>query len=325
MDNDEIYDVIIAGSGPAGLTAAIYAARSNLKTLVVAGVEAGGQLIWTTEVEDYPGFPEGILGPDLMSLFRKQAERLGASFTDGDITKIETAKRPFKIEIGAKAFLGKSIIIATGASAKWLGLESEQRLRGRGVSACAVCDGAFFKGKNLVVVGGGDTALREAIFLTKFAPKVFLVHRRNEWRAFKALQDRAKANDKIEFIFDSVIEEVIGTNKVESVKIKNVKTDKTSSLPAEGLFVAIGHKPNTGFLAGQIELDQTGYIVLKEGAKTSTEGIFAAGDVHDWRYQQAVTAAGAGCMAALEVEEFLEEEAAKVGEKKVETSGQAQN
>ena len=305
---DEIFDVIVAGSGPAGLTAAIYIARSNLKALVVSGVEAGGQLIWTTEVEDYPGFPDGVLGPDLMQLFRKQAERLGAKFTDGDITEVDLSKRPFTVQVGPKTFLGKSLIAATGASAIWLGLESEQKLRGRGVSACAVCDGAFFKGKNLAVIGGGDTALREALFLTKFAPKVFVVHRRDELRAFRALQDRAKANKQIEFIWDSEVVEVLGETKVEGLKIKNKKTSEEEILPVEGVFVAIGHKPNTGFLKGQVETDQTGYIKLKEGSRTSVEGVFAAGDVHDYKYQQAVTAAGAGCMAALEVEEFLEEE-----------------
>lgn len=303
--NNEMYDVIIAGSGPAGLTAAIYCARSNLKTLVIAGVEPGGQLIWTTEVEDYPGFPDGILGPDLMNLFRKQAERLGAEFTEGNITKTHLKQSPFKIEVESKVFTSKALIVATGASAKWLGLESEQRLRGRGVSACAVCDGAFFKGKNLAVVGGGDTALREALFLTKFAPKVYIVHRRGELRAFKVLQERAKTNDQIEFVWDSTVEEVLGQNKVEGVKVKNLKSGKTTTLPVEGLFVAIGHRPNTDFLEGQLDLDEKGYIVLKDDFKTSAKGVYAAGDVHDWRYQQAVTAAGAGCMAALEVEEFL--------------------
>ena len=306
-----VYDVIVAGSGPAGLTAAIYAARSSLKVLVVAGVEAGGQLIWTTEVEDYPGFPEGILGPDLMQLFRKQADRLGAEFIDGDITEIELSQRPFLVKAAAKTFQGKSLIVATGASAKWLGLESEQKLRGRGVSACAVCDGAFFKGKNLAVVGGGDTALRDALFLTKFAPKVFVVHRRDSLRAFKALQERAQANEQIEFVWNSEVVEVLGESRVEGLKIKNKKTNAEQTLPVEGVFVAIGHHPNTEFLKGQVETDQTGYIKLKEGNHTSVEGVFAAGDVHDYKYQQAVTASGAGCMAALEVEEFLEEEQAK--------------
>lgn len=313
MENskEQIYDVIIAGSGPAGLTAAIYAARSNLSVLVIAGVEAGGQLIWTTDVEDYPGFPEGVQGPDLVNLFRKQAERLGAKFTDGDITELELSTRPFKAKVGSKAFVGKTVIIATGASAKWLGLPSEQKLRGRGVSACAVCDGAFFKGQDLVIVGGGDSALREAIFLTKFANKVSLVHRRSELRAFKALQDRARANEKIEFIFDSEVTEVLGENRVEGVKLLNNKTKAETTLKVGGLFIAIGHKPNTEFLKGQIKTDQAGYLKLTGTSTTSIPGVFAAGDVHDFKYQQAITAAAAGCTAAIEVEDFLEEEKAQ--------------
>ncbi len=308
MENKETHDVIIAGSGPAGLTAAIYAARSNLKVLVVSGVEAGGQLIWTTDVEDYPGFPDGVQGPELVELFRKQAERLGAKFVASDISEVNLTQRPFEVKIGQDSYFGKTLILATGSSASWLGLESEQRLRGKGVSACAVCDGAFFKGVELVVVGGGDSALREAIFLTKFATKVYVVHRRDSLRAFKALQDRAFANEKIEFIWNSEIVEVLGENKVEGVRIKNNQTQEEKTLNVGGLFVAIGHKPNTAFLKGQIELDKSGYIVLKEESKTSVPGVFAAGDVHDWKYQQAVTAAGSGCMAALEVEDFLEEE-----------------
>ncbi len=304
----QIYDVIIAGSGPAGLTAAIYAARSNLKVLVVAGREPGGQLIWTTDVEDYPGFPEGIQGPDLVLLFRKQAERLGAEFLDGEINSTDLKNQPFKVTVGQKDYVGKAIIVATGSSAMWLGLESEQRLRGHGVSACAVCDGAFFKGKNLVVVGGGDTALKDALFLTKFAPKVYVVHRRDTLKAFPQTQEKAFANDKIEFIWNSEVTDVVGENKVESVKIKNNQTGAQTSLDAQGLFVAIGHKPNTDFLKGQLDLDSKGYIIIQEGSKTTIPGVFAAGDVHDYKYQQAVTAAGAGCMAALEVEDFLQEQ-----------------
>ena len=311
MENKEVYDCIIAGSGPAGLTAAIYAARSNLNVLVVAGVEAGGQLIWTTDVEDFPGFPEGVQGPDLVGLFRKQAERLGAKFVSSDITEVNLGQRPFEVKVGQDSYLGKTLILATGASAKWLGIESEQKLRGKGVSACAVCDGAFFKGKELAVVGGGDSALREAIFLTKYATKVYLVHRRGELRAFKALQDRVLANENIEPVWNSEVVEVLGENKVEGLKIKNNQTGEEKTLNVGGVFIAIGHKPNTDFLKGQIELDKTGYIVLKGNSKTSIEGVFAAGDVHDWKYQQAVTAAGAGCMAALEVEDFLEEEKTK--------------
>lgn len=311
MENKQVYDVIIAGSGPAGLTAAIYAARSNLDVLVVAGVEAGGQLIWTTDVEDFPGFPDGVLGPDLVNLMRKQAERLGAKFVSGDINEAALSQRPFEVKVGQNSHLGKTLILAVGSSARWLGLESEQKLRGKGVSACAVCDGAFFKGKELVVVGGGDSALREAIYLTKYATKVYLVHRRDSLRAFKSLQDRAFANEKIEFIWNSEVVDVLGENRVEGVKIKNNQTQEEKTLNVGGLFVAIGHKPNTAFLKGQVDLDKAGYIVLKGESKTSVPGVFTAGDVHDWKYQQAVTAAGSGCMAALEVEDFLEEEKAK--------------
>ena len=307
----EIYDVLIAGSGPAGLTAAIYTARSNLKVLVIAGVEAGGQLIWTTDVEDFPGFPDGVQGPDLVQLIRKQAERLGAIFTDGDITDLDLKNRPFTAKVGDKTFQSKSVIIATGASAKWLGLESEQRLRGKGVSACAVCDGAFFRDQELALVGGGDSALREAIFLTKFATKVYVIHRRSELRAFKALQDKAEQNPKIEFIFNTEVTDVLGENRVEGVKLQNNQTNEEKTLKVGGLFVAIGHKPNTEFLKGQIETDKSGYLKLTGNSTTTIPGVFAAGDVHDYKYQQAVTAAGAGCMAALEVEDFLEEEKTK--------------
>lgn len=307
----KIYDVIIVGSGPAGLTAAIYASRSNMKTLVVAGVDVGGQLIWTTDVDDYPGFPDGIQGPDLMERMKKQAERLGADFVSGDVKKANLENRPFSVDTEEGEFLGKTLIIATGASAKWLGIESEQSLRGRGVSACAVCDGAFFKDKKLVVVGGGDTALREALFLTRFSPKVYVVHRRDSLRAFKALQDRAFANKSIEFVWNSELKEVLGEKSVSGARIFNNKTKKEITLAVGGVFIAIGHKPNTDFLKGRIDLDEKGYIILKGKSKTSVEGIFAAGDVHDWHYQQAVTAAGAGCMAALDAEEFLEEEKAK--------------
>ena len=311
---DKKYDVVIAGSGPAGLTAAIYASRSNLKTLVVAGVDVGGQLIWTTDVEDYPGFPEGIQGPELMDKMKKQAERLGSKIVSGDVKKVDLNKRPFKIDTEEGEFLASTFIVASGASAIWLGLPSEQRLRGRGVSACAVCDGAFFRDKKLIVVGGGDTALREAIFLTKFSPKVSVVHRRDKLRAFKALQDRAFANKAIEFIWDSELKEVIGENKVEGAKIFNKKTKKETTLDVGGVFIAIGHKPNTGFLNGQMDLDEKGYVKLKENSKTNIEGVFAAGDIHDWHYQQAVTAAGAGCIAAIDAEEFLEEQ--KIGSRK---------
>lgn len=268
----------------------------------------------TTDVEDFPGFPEIIQGPELIANMRKQAERLGANIINEDVTKVELSKRPFRVFVGDKEYTAKSLIIATGANAKWLGLESEQKLIGKGVSACAVCDGPFFKGKKVAVVGGGDVALREALFLAKVASVVYVIHRRDQLRAFQALQDRAFAAKNIKFIWNSVVEEVLGENKVEGVQIKDVKSEKSKKLQIDGLFIAIGHKPNTDFLKGQLELDKKGYVVLKGKSKTSVPGVFAAGDVHDWRYQQAVTAAGAGCVAAMDTEEFLEEE--KIKEKK---------
>lgn len=311
-DANKIYDTVIIGSGPAGLTAAIYASRGKLSTLVIAGIEAGGQLMLTTDVEDFPGFPEVIQGPELMGLMRKQAERLGAEIINDDITKTDLSKRPFKFSTNSKSYLANTLIIAAGASAKWLGLPSEQKLIGKGVSSCAVCDAAFFKEKKVAVVGGGDSAMREALFLTKFASEVTIIHRRRELRAFPVLQDRAFANKKIKFIWNSEVKEVLGEVKVDGLILNNIKTKKTSEMKLDGLFIAIGHKPNTGFLKGQIEMDNKGYVVLKNHSKTSVSGVFAAGDVHDWHYQQAVTAAGAGCIAAMDAEELLEEEKAKV-------------
>ena len=302
------YDVIVIGSGPAGLTAAIYASRGKLETLVIAGSQPGGQLMLTTEVEDFPGFPEGVQGPQLMTLMRKQAERLGGEFVDADVTRIDLSKKPFKIATSNDSYSGKSLIIATGASARWLGLPSEQSLIGKGVSACAVCDGAFFRDKKIAVVGGGDSAIREALFLTKFAKEVNIIHRRDELRAFPALQEKAKKNSKIKFIWNNVVEEVLGKDKVEGVRIKDVKTNQTKNIKLDGLFIAIGHKPNTDFLKGQLDLDRKGYVVIKNHSKTSVPGVFAAGDVHDWYYQQAVTAAGAGCVAAMDAQEWLEKE-----------------
>jgi thioredoxin reductase (NADPH) len=308
-----LWDVMIIGSGPAGWTAAIYAARANLKTLVFTGLEKGGlpggQLMLTTEVENYPGFRDGIMGPDLMEQMREQALRFGTVLVEDDVTEVDFSKRPFALTIGegqsAETYHGRAVIIATGAAAIWLGLDSEKKLQGRGVSACATCDGFFFREKDVVVVGGGDTAMEEATFLTRYATKVKVVHRRNELRASKIMQERAINNPKIEFIWDSVVTEVLGEHGVEAVKIKNVKTNEETIVPTHGLFVAIGHKPNTELFRGTIEMDEAGYIHQLDHTQTSVEGVFAAGDVSDHRYRQAVTAAGDGCRAALDAEQFL--------------------
>jgi len=300
-----IYDVIIIGSGPAGLTAAIYTTRANLKTLIIAGTKWGGQLQLTTLVENFPGFPEGIQGPELMAKIRKQAELLGVEFLDEDVTKVDLKKKPFKVFTDDKGFASKTVIIATGASAKWLGLESEQRLIGKGVSACATCDGNFFRNKDVALIGGGDAAMREATYLAKICKTVTVIHRRESLRAQAALQEKAKSTKNIKWIFNSVVEDFLGTKKLEGIKLKNLQTGKLSELKFDGAFIAIGHKPNTEFLKGNVEIDSHGYVVVKDYVKTSTEGVFAAGDVHDYRYMQAVTAAGAGCMAALEVSEYI--------------------
>ena len=303
------YDVIIIGSGPAGLTAAIYATRANLKTLVVAGAVAGGQLMLTSEVENYPGFPDGVLGPELMELWRKQAERFKAEFVDDDVTKVDFRTKPFRVWSGDQLREGRSIIIATGASAKYLNLPNEQRLKGRGVSACATCDGFFFKNLEVAVVGGGDTAMEEALYLSKLCKTVTIVHRRNEFRASKIMQDRVLKTANIRVVWDSEVVEVLGEQKVATVRLKNVKTGETADLPVQGLFLAIGHAPATDVFRDQLELAKD-YIVLKphDGFHTATSvgGVFAAGDVHDHRYRQAVTAAGFGCMAALDVEKWLQ-------------------
>ena len=313
MDKN-IRNVMIIGSGPAALTAAIYAARANLSPLVFAGVKWGGQLMLTTDVENYPGFPEGILGPALMEKFRQQAERFGAEIIADDVTAVNFKTGPFKVIVGAKTYQSKSVIIATGAETKWLGLASEQRLIGKGVSSCAPCDAFFFKDKKVIVVGGGDSAMEEALTLTKFASEVTIVHRRSEFRASKIMVDRARANKKISFILNSEIVDVLGKDKVEGVKIKNKGDNSVTEVPIDGIFVAIGHLPTTDIFKGQVELDERWYI--KRTAKgegpmafkmmTSTEGVFVAGDVHDYHYQQAVTAAGYGCAAALEAERWIE-------------------
>jgi thioredoxin reductase (NADPH) len=299
--------VIIIGSGCAGLTAAIYAARADLKPVVLDGHEPGGQLALTTLVENFPGFPEGILGPALIENTRKQAERFGAEFRSGAVTSVELGKRPFRITAGKETYEAESVIVAAGASARMLGIESERHLLGFGVSTCATCDGYFFRGKDILVVGGGDTAMEEATFLTKFAKRVTILHRRNEFRATKIMLDRARANEKISFLTPYMVEEVHDVDKksVEHVLLRNTETQELRTVDVEGIFVAIGHDPNTAVFRGQLEMDDAGYIVTHEGSKTNVPGVFAAGDVQDHHYRQAVTAAGSGCMAAIDAERFL--------------------
>ncbi len=312
MPTQQVHNVIIIGSGPAGLTAALYAGRANLSPLVFEGVQPGGQLTITTEVENYPGFPEGILGPALMDLFRQQAQKFNATTLFQDVTKVDFSRRPFRIWSGDDEYLARTVIVATGASAKWLNLPSEREFMGHGVSACATCDGFFFKGLRVAVVGGGDTAMEEANFLTKFASSVTVIHRRDQLRASKIMQERATANPKISFQWNSTIEEILGKNEggkktVTGLKLKDLKSGATSTLAVEGVFMAIGHQPNTKIFAGQLALDDHEYITVKHGTtQTSVEGVFAAGDVADAVYRQAVTAAGTGCMAAIEVERYLE-------------------
>ncbi len=316
---------MIIGSGPAGLTAALYAARANLDVLCIAGYEAGGQLMLTTDVENYPGFPEGIQGPELMERFRKQAERFGTGFIDRDATAVDTDQRPFTVEVEGEVVEARSIIVATGADAKWLGLPNEEDFRGRGLSTCATCDGAFFKDKEVVVVGGGDSAMEEALFLTKFADKVTIAHRRDEFRASKIMQDRVFDHDKIDVLWNTEVIEYLGDGHIEGVKLiehpegkpkETIPEDdwdrpgehggKTYEFETDGVFIAIGHTPNTDIFQGQIELDQKGYLQVQDRTRTSAEGVFACGDVHDTHYRQAVTASGMGCMAAMDCEKWLE-------------------
>jgi len=298
--------VIILGSGPAGLTAAIYAGRAELTTLVVAGATWGGQLMATAEIENFPGFKEGILGPDLIDNMWKQAKRFGAEMVFENATAVDFSSKPFKITAGSKVYEGKSVIIATGASAKWLGLESEKRLRGKGVSVCATCDAAFFKDKKVSVVGGGDTAVEEALALSKFASEVKVIHRRAKLRASKILQARAFSDPKIEFIWNSTVQEILGKDRVEGVRLKKVETNEEFELACDAVFTAIGWKPESEIFKGQIGLDEAGYVVATDTTRTNVEGVFVAGDVQDYRYRQAITAAGAGCMAVLDAQKYLE-------------------
>jgi len=305
-----VHDVVIIGSGCAGLTAAIYTARANLRPVVIEGHEPGGQLTLTTMVENFPGFPDGILGPDLIESMKKQAQRFGAEFHAGAVTAVDLNRRPFHIQAGKEVWEARTLIVAAGASARMLGLESERKLVGRGVSTCATCDGFFFRGKEIAVVGGGDTAMEEATFLTRFASRVHLIHRRPEFRASKIMLDRAQANEKIRFVTPAVVEEILAVDKgaVEAVRLRNPETREESTIPVDGVFVAIGHEPNTKAFRGLLEMDANGYLITHDGSRTNIEGVFAAGDVQDHRYRQAVTAAGSGCMAAMDVEKFLEAE-----------------
>ncbi len=302
----DVRDLIIVGGGPAGYTAALYAARANLRPLVIEGFNWGGQLMITSDVENYPGYPDGVMGPEMMADFRRQAERFGAEFVTDDVTRVDLSEQPLGIWVEGEEYRARTVIVATGASARWLGLPGEQRLQGRGVSACATCDGAFFREKELMVVGGGDSAMEEAIFLTRFATKVSVVHRRNEFRASQIMLDRARANPKIEFVTNAVVDDILGDTKVEAVRLRDTRTDETREQPVDGVFVAIGHDPNTALFVDQLDHDEGGYLVTQPGStETNVPGVFAAGDVADHVYRQAVTAAGTGCMAALDAERFL--------------------
>jgi thioredoxin reductase (NADPH) len=306
VSTNEVREIIVIGGGPAAYTAALYSARANLDPLVIEGFAWGGQLMITSDVENYPGYADGVLGPEMMQDLRRQAERFGTEFLTDDVTNVDFSERPFRVWVGDDEYRAEAIVVSTGANARQLGLESEKRLQGRGVSYCAVCDAAFFKDKEIVVVGGGDSAMEEATFLAKFASKVTVIHRRDGFRASPIMVDRARSNDKIEFLLDSVVEEVLGEETVTGVVVRNLKTNEQTELPADGFFVAIGHDPNTALFRGQLDMDEAGYIETKgKTTETNVEGVFAAGDVQDHVYRQAVTAAGSGCMAALDAERFL--------------------
>ena len=303
---NEVRDVIIIGGGPAGYTAALYSARANLRPLVIEGFNWGGQLMITSDVENYPGYPEGVMGPQMMQDFRRQAERFGADFVTDDVTRVDFSEQPFGVWVGDEEYRGRTVIVSTGASARQLGLESEQRLQGRGVSYCATCDAAFFPGKHVVVVGGGDSAMEEATFLTRFAAKVTIVHRREDFRASQIMLERARANDKIDWVTSAVVDEVLGDDRVTAVRLRDVNTGETWELEADGVFAAIGHDPNTGLFLDQLDHDAAGYLITKPGStETNVPGVFAVGDVQDHVYRQAVTAAGSGCMGALDSERYL--------------------
>jgi thioredoxin reductase (NADPH) len=308
VNENEVRELIIIGGGPAGYTAALYSARADLKPLVIEGFQAGGQLMITSDVENYPGYADGVLGPTMMQDFRRQAERFGTQFVTDDVTRVDFSERPFRVYVGDEEYRAEAVIVATGASARQLGLPSEVTLQGRGVSYCAVCDAAFYKDKHVVVVGGGDSAMEEATFLAKFASKVTLVHRREQFRASQIMENRARRNEKIEFVTNSVVDEVLGTDegRLTGVRLRDVVSGETSDFPADGLFVAIGHDPNTALFLDWLDHDEAGYLITRPGStETNVEGVFAAGDVQDHVYRQAVTAAGSGCMAALDAEHFL--------------------
>jgi thioredoxin reductase (NADPH) len=306
LSDTNVHELIVVGGGPAGYTAALYAARADLEPLVIEGFNWGGQLMITSDVENYPGYPDGVRGPEMMADLRRQAERFGATFITDDVTKVDLSGPPHRVYVGDDEYLARAVVVATGASARWLGIESETRHKGRGVSACATCDAAFFRDKDVYVVGGGDSAFEEALFLTKFASRVHLVHRRDEFRASRIMVDRAEANEKLDFVLNAAVDEIVGDLKVEALKLRSTVTDQTWEVPADGLFVAIGHDPNTALFVDQVDHDENGYLVTQPGStRTNIPGVFAAGDVQDHIYRQAITAAGSGCMAALDAEKFL--------------------
>jgi len=306
LSDQNVRELIIIGGGPAGYTAALYAARADLEPLVIEGFAWGGQLMITSDVENYPGYADGVMGPAMMSDFRRQAERFGAEFVTDDVTRVDFSSQPHRVWVGDDEYAAKAVVVATGASARWLGIESEQQHKGRGVSACATCDASFFREKEVYVVGGGDSAFEEALFLTKFATRVHLVHRRDEFRASRIMVDRAEANDKLDFVLSAVVDEIIGDAKVEGLRLRSTETGETWEVPADGVFVAIGHDPNTELFRGELNHDANGYLVTRPGStETNVLGVFAAGDVQDHTYRQAITAAGSGCMAALDAEKFL--------------------